>query len=148
MPELTIILPVSEPGNLHEPPHVLAQFVDMVTAKSFADDESQKQISTHLATCIYCQTMLGSYLVALSKYNKAHNIPVDDVEKLLGQLKDIIHETIKDDIPAYVDALMEQNEKKANQHYPLFAEHLQSCEDCKREVADLHSLLQQLEASW
>jgi hypothetical protein len=144
MKEITVPLPTSDPADLGKFPHFLPQLIDMITGKCQLFPAQQEQCWQHLAECIHCQTFLGSYLVEIIKYDKAHNNPEGSAQELLIQLTQIMHKTLKEDIPAYVEALEEQREEEANSRFPLLADHLQACQDCQLAVQDLRSWLRQL----
>ena len=54
------------------------------------------------------------------------------------------HATFKEEIPAYVEALIEQSEQEVHARFPLLTEHVSVCQDCQEEVRDLRSWLTQL----
>jgi hypothetical protein len=143
MKGITVPLPANDLGSLKKPPHVLPQLIDMITGKRQLPPEQQEQRWEHLVECIHCQTFLGSYLVKMIEYDKAHGNPAGTAQELLTRLTQIIHETLKEDIPAYVEALREQSEEETNNRFPRLAEHLQACRDCQSAVQDLRSWLGQ-----
>jgi hypothetical protein len=142
MKEFITARPVRIFEDLKKPPHVLSQFIDMLTGRGPLDLVQQGQRWQHLAGCIDCQTFLGIYLI---EYEKAEGSLEGPVRELLSQLTQIMHETLKKDIPAYVDTLEEQGKEPATSHFPLFSEHMQSCPDCQLAVRDLQSWLRMVE---
>lgn len=139
----TVTLPARDPGNLLKPPHVLSQFIDAITEKQQLSSDQQEQTRNHLARCIHCQSFLGSYLVSMLTDDKTSDTLKGEARELLAQLKSIIHETLAADIPAYVDELVENGQEEADSRFPLFTEHLQSCQDCQQVVQDLQTWLKQ-----
>jgi hypothetical protein len=139
----TVTLPARDLGDLLKPPHVLSQFMDAITKKQQLTSDQQEQARKHLARCIHCQSFLGSYLVSMLKDNKTSETLKKEARELLTQLKSIIHETLAADTPAYVDELVENGQEEADNRFPFFAEHLQSCQDCQGTVQDLQIWLKQ-----
>jgi hypothetical protein len=137
----TNTLPTIESESLEKPPHVLPQFIDMINGKRQFNPTQQKQRWEHLATCIHCQIFLGSYLVKAIEYNKLHSIPEGSEQKLLSQLTKVMHKTLEEDIPTYVEVLVGQDEEEANNRFPLLAHHLRECPGCHSAVQDLRSWL-------
>jgi hypothetical protein len=64
---------------------------------------------------------------------------------LLTQLTHLMHGQLKEDIPAYVEILEEQNEEEANRRFPRLVKHLATCQVCQEAVQELHSWLSQSE---
>lgn len=141
MKGITAPLHVSDLGDLNKPPHVLSQLIDMITGELQLPPAQQEQRWEHLAECIHCQAFLGSYLIKMIEYNKAHGEPEEPAQELLSRLARIMHETLKEDIPAYVETLEELGEGHAKSRFPEFANHLQTCRDCQLAVQDLRSWL-------
>lgn len=139
----TVPLP-NDLGDLKRLPHVMAQFIDMLTGEQQLPATEQEQRWQHLEQCIHCQAFLASYLVKLIEYDKAHGEPEEPAQGLLDQLTQIMHETLKEDIPAYVEALAEYGEEEAGRSFALFTGHLHTCRDCQMAVQDLRAWLDQL----
>ena len=139
----TVPLPVSDLGDLKNPPHVLYQFIDMLLGDNQTSLVQQEQRWSHLATCMPCQAFLGSYLLKTIEYDEAHGNAKGPAQELLIQLIQIIHETLKEDIPAYVEALDEQGEEEANSQFPQFTDHLHTCKECQLAAQDLRLWLHQ-----
>ncbi len=139
----TNTLPAIEPESLDKSPHVLSQLIDMINGKRQFTPTQQKHRWEHLAACIHCQVFLGSYLVKAIEYNKAHGIPEGPEQKLLSRLTKVMHKTLKEDIPAYVEVLVGQDEEEANDRFPLLSHHLRECPACHSAVQDLQSWLRQ-----
>ncbi len=140
-------LSTNDLGSLSQSPHVMTQFIDMLAGKQPLSLARQEQRWEHLAHCIDCQVFLGSYLVKLIEYDKANGIPTELAQELLAQLAQLIelsHETLKEDIPAYVEALEELSEEDAKQKFPQLGEHVQHCSDCQEAVEDLRLWLRRL----
>lgn len=145
MRKRTATLPASDPGDLRKPPHVLSQYLDAIMGKQQLSSERQEQRKKHLAGCIHCQAFLGSSLVSILADSETPAHLQEEARTLLTQLTGIIHETLAADTSAYVDELVERGKEEASNQFPLFAEHLQSCQDCQRAVQDLQTWLKRRE---
>lgn len=139
------VLPASDPGDLRKPPHVLSQYMDAIMGKQPLSSDQQAERKKHLAGCIHCQAFLASSLLSMLKDSETPVHLQEEAHELLTQLTGIIHETLAADTSAYVDELIERGNEEANNRFPLFAEHLQSCRDCQRAVQDLQTWLKQSE---
>lgn len=137
----TATLPKIEPESVEKPPHVVPQYIDMINGKRHFTPVQQKKRWGHLSSCIHCQVFLGSYLVKAIEYNRTHGIPEGLEEKLLSQLNEVMHETLKEDILGYVEVLIGQDEEEANDRFPLLAHHLRECSVCRSAIQDLVSWL-------
>ena len=127
--------------DVSRPPHVVPQFVDMILGEQQLSPTHQQQAWDHLAVCIQCQTFLECYLHEVIAYNKEHSEPDERVRKLLTKLAQIIHETLKEDIPAYVETVEKQGAATAARRFPQFAEHLPTCQICQLTVQNIHEWL-------
>ena len=145
MRSTTIPLPISELEALQYPPHVLSQLIDMLSDEEQSLLVQREQRWAHLATCIPCQTFLGSYLLKTIEYNEAHGSPEGSVQELLARLIQSIHQTLEADVAPYVEALEEQGVEEANNEFPQFAEHLQTCRECQAAVQDVRVWVHQQE---
>ena len=141
MPSTTVPLPMNELEDLQRPPHVLSQLIDMLFDEERFLPEQQTQRWTHLATCIPCQSFLGSYLLQSIEYDKAHGKPEGPAQEHLARLIQHMHQTLEVDIPPYVEALEERGVEEANKLFPQFAEHVQTCPECQSAVQDLRRWL-------
>lgn len=131
---------VDSPGELEKPPHLVSQFIDMLIDQQPLSAELQEERWEHLELCIYCQGFLGTYLLKKIEYDTEHGESEEAAKVLLSQLKHLMHETLKKDIPAYVEMFLEQSETQARQ-FPLLVEHLATCKDCQDEVQALQTWL-------
>lgn len=145
MKRRTATLPTSDPGSLNEPPHVLSELIDTITGKFQPSPTQQEQIRAHLVECLHCQGFLGTYLLKTIEYNQKNSSPEAPAQALLARLTHLMHETLKKSLPAYIDDLREKGQEAANRRFPLFADHLQACQDCQSAVRDLRAWLDQLE---
>ena len=140
----TVAIPESDLGQA---PHVMTQFIDMLANEQPLSLAQQTERWEHLSSCLECQVFLGSYLVKLIEDDKACGIPTEVAEDLLARLSQLIkssHETLKEDVPAYVEALEELREEDAKQRFPQLSEHVQHCSDCQEEIGDLRLWLRHL----
>ncbi len=145
MNKITVTLPASGWESLEKPPHVLPQLISILTGQDQVLPAQQEQRWAHLAECVHCQEFLRRYLAKMIEYDKAQGNPEGQAPELLTQLAHIMHEQLKEDVPAYVETLEELNEEEANRRFPRFAMHLAMCRDCQEAVQDLHSWLSQSE---
>src|SRR5450755_1926064 len=145
MNKITVTLPTSSWKHLEKLPHVLPQLIDILTGQDQMLPAQQEQRWAHLAECVHCRLFLRSYLVKMIEYDKAQGNPEGLAPELLTQLAYIMHEQLKEDIPAYVETLEAQNEEEANRRFPRFANHLSTCRYCQEALQDLHSWLSQSE---
>jgi hypothetical protein len=147
MTKVTITQPLSGWESLKKPPHVLPQLIAILSGQDQELPAQQEQRWAHLAECIDCQAFLRSYLVKLIESDKAQDNAETLAPALLTQLTYIMHEQLKEDIPAYVETLETQNEEEANRRFSRFAMHLSTCRDCQGAVQDLHAWLSQSEVN-
>lgn len=145
MNRITGTLPTNSWKSLEKPPHVLPQLIDLLTGQDQVLPAQQEQRWAHLAECAQCQEFLRRYLAKMIEDDKAQGNPEGQAPELLTQLTHLMHEQLKEDVPAYIETLEEQNEEEANRRFPRFAQHLASCRDCQAAVQDLHSWLSQSE---
>lgn len=134
---------VDGPGELEKPPHLLSQFIDMLIDQQPLSIEQQEERWEHLEQCIYCQSFLGIYLLKRIEDDTQHGEVEESTKMLLSRLTHIMHETLQDDIPAYVEMFVAQGEIQAYKHFPLLTEHLVTCKDCQNEVQTLQIWLRQ-----
>ncbi|GAC1429399.1 MAG: hypothetical protein PVS3B3_28660 [Ktedonobacteraceae bacterium] len=145
MRSTTVPLPTSDLDDLQQPPHVLSQLIDMLFDERQSLLEQQEQRWAHLATCIPCQAFLGSYLLKTIEYDSVHGNPEGPAQGLLARLIQSMHQTLKADLPPYVETLEELGIEDANTRFPQFVEHLQTCRECQVVVQDMQERLQQRE---
>lgn len=145
MKERTDALSTDDAGNLNKFPHVLSQMIDIIVGKAQASPGEKERRWRHLAECIYCQTFLASYLLETIADDKAHGLAEEPARGLLTRLTRIMHGTLKRDIPAYVETLVEQGIEETAGLFPLLTDHLRDCQDCQSAVQDLQSWLQEFE---
>ncbi len=144
MKENTAILLANGSEKLDQAPHVLAQLIELLRGTSPFSPAQHRQIGQHLAECMHCQVFVELSLLTMIEDAQMHGNPIRPTQELLTRWSRITHATYKEDIPAYVETLMEQGDKKAHARFPLLAEHVQTCQDCQEEVRDLRSWLGQL----
>ena len=140
-------LQTNDLGSLEQPPHVMTQYIDMLANEQPLSLAQQTERWEHLAHCLECEIFLGSYLVKLIEYDKTCGIPTEVAEDLLTRLPQLIesnHEILKEDIPAYVEALEELSEEDANKRFSQLSEHVKHCMDCQEAVQDLREWIRHL----
>ena len=144
MKENATTLRVDYPEKLDQAPHVLAQLLNLLGGTGPLAVAQRQQIGQHLAICIPCQVGVEIALLAVIEDAQTREQPVQYAQKLLACLARITHATFKEEIPAYVEALLEQSEQEVHARFPLLTEHVNMCQDCQEEVRDLRSWLTQL----
>ncbi len=141
MEKASTVLLIGDVEELREPPHVISQLIDMVLGEDQNLLAQQEQRWAHLKICVSCQAFLGSYLLKAIEYDKAHDIPSQGTQQLLSKLTQLMHGTLAEDMPAYIEALENRGEAEANKLFTQFVDHLRSCRECQLEVQDLRSWL-------
>lgn len=137
----TITASTDQPEELAQAPHVLAQLVDLLAGTLQPTPEREAQIAEHLAECTSCQVFVELSLLAILKDERERDKPSDEAQTLLARLSRIRHATLKEEILAYVEAQLEQGEQAANARFPMLADHLPTCQECREEVHNLRSWL-------
>ncbi|SRR5260370_29819117 len=130
-------------SSLLEKPHILSHILDVLTRKRQLIAAERKRMREHLTNCIHCQVFLWRFLAETIKYDQEHGILDESGRKLLAQLTRIIHETLKDAIPRYVEVLEGRGEEEANKQFPILEEHLKNCRICQYIVEGTRSWLRQ-----
>ncbi len=130
--------------ELDQAPHVLTQLLDLLKGTLKLSVSQRRQVGQHLANCMPCQVCVAMALLAMIEDAQARGEPVERTRRLLACLLRTTHATFKEEIPAYVDALIEQGEQEARARFPWLAEHVRVCRDCEEEVRDLRLWLTQL----
>lgn len=144
MKEKAATLHIHHFEELDQAPHVLAQLLDLLNGTLHLSITRRRQIGQHLASCLPCQVCAAMALLAVVEDARARGEPVERIQRLLTCLLRITHAAFKEEIPAYVDTLIEQGEREARARFPWLTEHVRICQDCEEEVHDLRSWLAQL----
>lgn len=143
MSKKTSTLLTSNTENLNRPPHVLPQLIKLVEEGSQSTSDEQMHRWQHLAECVHCQTLLGCYLLKIIADKQARNLLAQHEQELLNRLRDIIHKTLAEVLPAYTEVLVGRGAEEAARRFPIFAEHLRECQVCSPAVRDLQAWLQE-----
>lgn len=120
------------PEHLEQAPHVLAQVLDLFGGASLPSPEQRQQLVRHLAVCMHCQ--IGIELVLQELLERAEGRAAEQARSLLTFWLDLTHTVLAGQIPSYVDAVLAQGEHKASACFPVLAQHLHSCGNCREEV--------------
>src|SRR5260370_29621907 len=122
--------------NLEQPPHILLALIDLVRGEGHTNSYEQEQILGHLAECMHCQDALRTLLAIELDQDRQVGITEEPIWQLISRLTSIIEKTqIRQDIPAYVEAIELWGNEEAKKKYPGLAEHLQNCKSCQSTVA-------------
>jgi hypothetical protein len=136
----THVLPETGFENLDVPPHVLSQLIDMLLGNWQPAPADLEVLLSHLVECLHCQLALGT-LIALELHSDLAEEDHSTLRNLLAQLTDLIHETQIDDLVAYLEVLEAQGQAEASSRFPVLAEHLQHCQDCRSTIEETRVLL-------
>lgn len=132
--------------NLEQPPHVLPVLIGLVRGEVHPDSFEQERIFGHLTECVLCQDALRTLLAIELDRDRQIGITEEPIRKLISRLSRIIEKTqIRQDIPAYIEAVELWGDEVAQKRFPKFAEHLRDCKSCQLLVADVQNLKRQAE---
>lgn len=135
-----------ESFNLEQSPHVLPLLIGLVRGEIHPNSFEQEQILRHLTDCISCQDALRTLLAIELDQDRQIGITEEPIGKLIVRLSRIIEQTqIRQDIPAYVEAIELWGDEEAKKKYPELAEHLQNCKSCQSLVTGVQSLKREAE---
>lgn len=140
----THVLPETGFENLDVPPHVLSQLIDMMLVNWQPAPADLETLLSHLVECLHCQLTLGT-LIALELHSNPAEEDHRTLRNLLAQLTDFIHQTQIDDLVAYLEVLEVQGQDEASSRFPVLAEHLQHCQDCRSTIVETRALLRSAE---
>lgn len=137
---------ISEYSMLENPPHILPELINLVSSERPLNSSEQEQMLAHLAECIPCENALMTLLVVELENERQIGLSEEPAWRLISKLSEIKEETqIRDDIPAYIEALEVQGVEEANKRFPRLAEHLKKCKACQSTVEGVRSLLHDAE---
>jgi len=140
----THVLPEIGFENLDLPPHVLSLLVDMMLGNWQPAPADLEALPSHLVECLHCQLALGT-LIALELHSDLAEEDRGTLRNLLARLTDLIHETQIDDLVAYLEVLEVQGQDEASSRFPVLAEHLKHCQDCRSTIEETRALLRSAE---
>jgi hypothetical protein len=140
----THVLPETGFENLGVPPHVLSQLIDMMLGDWQPAPADLEALLSHLVECLHCQLALGT-LIALELHSDVAEEDRTILRTLLARLTDLIHETQIDGLAAYLEVLEAQGQDEASNRFPVLAEHLQHCQDCRSTIVETRVLLRSAE---
>ena len=137
----TTALLVQSSDTLDQPPHILPALIELVRDEGRPTAVEEEQQLAHLAECLSCQDALRALLAIELDRDRQAGITEEPVWKLISRLSDIREETrIRDDIPAYIEALELWGSEEAQKRYPRLVEHLRKCKSCQSTVAGIQAL--------
>ena len=137
---------VHNSDNLEQPPHIFPALIDMVRGEAHPNLYEQERILGHLVECLPCQDALRTILAIELDQDRQIGITEEPIGKLISRLANIIEKTqIRQDIPAYVEAIELWGNEEAKKKYPRLVEHLQNCKSCQSLVAGIQTLKREAE---
>jgi len=130
--------------DMFSSPHVASSLVRMFDEKWQLEPDEFRQLIDHLSTCTNCQRSLGLlFLASVDKFVSKGEYD-DEVQAILVELKEVIHETqVLQDLSGYADTLERNGIRKARKQYPEFAEHVKYCKECQQEVKNTRKLIRE-----
>jgi hypothetical protein len=141
-----IALLVHNSENLDQPPHMLPALIDLVSGEGHPTSYEREQLLAHLAGCTSCQDALRTLLAVELGQDRQVGITGEPVSKLISWLSDITEKTqMRNDIPAYIEAIELWGNKEAKKRYPRLTEHLQKCKSCQSLVEGIQTLKREAE---
>ena len=136
----------TQDSDLEQPPHVLSVLIDLVRGEVHPNSSEQERIFGHLSECVLCQDALRTLLAIELDRDRQIGITEEPIRKLISRLSSIIEKTqIRQDIPAYIEAIELWGDEEAGKRYPQLAEHLQNCKSCQSLVAAVQCLKREAE---
>lgn len=143
--EVNILL-ACDSDFLEKPPHILPTLIDLVRGEGHLTSIEQEQLSGHLAECITCQNVLKTLLAIELDQDRRMGLSEEPIWKLISRLSAILEKTnIRNNIPAYIEALELLGEKEAKKRYARLTEHLQNCKNCQSLVEGTQALKREAE---
>ena len=132
--------------DLEQPPHVLPVLIGLVRDEAHPDSFEQERILGHLTECVLCQDALRTLLAIELDRDRQIGITEAPIRKLISRLSSIIEETqIRQDIPAYIEAIELWGYEEAQKRFPKLGDHLRNCKSCQLLVADVQNLKREAE---
>ncbi len=128
--------------HLEQHPHILLVLIDLIRGVGHPNPSEQEQILSHLVECVPCQDDLRTLLAIELERDR----PEEPIRKLISRLSSIIEKTrIRQDIPAYVEAIELWGDEEAKKRYPQLADHLQICKSCQLLITGVQNLKREAE---
>jgi hypothetical protein len=135
------VLPAYDKDFLDKPPHILLALNDLVRGEGHLTSIKQEQLSGHLAECLACQNVLKTLLAIELDQDRQIGLSEEPIWKLISRLSAILEKTnIRNDIPAYIEALELLGEKEAKKRYARLTTHLQNCKSCQSMIEGTQAL--------
>lgn len=132
--------------NIAQPPHILPALFDQLRGEGHPTSFEREQQLGHLAECKACQDALRTLLAVELDQDRQVGITEEPIWKLISQLTSAIEKAqIRNDIPAYVEAIELWGNEEARKRYPRLTEHLQTCKSCQSMVAGIQTLKHEAE---
>lgn len=132
--------------NLEQPPHILLVLIGLVRGEAHPNSYELELLSRHLIECLPCQDALRTLLAIELDQDRQIGITEEPIGKLIARLSRIIEKAqIRQDIPAYIEAIELWGDEEAKRRYPRLVEHLQDCKSCQSTVTGLQALKHEAE---
>jgi len=133
--------------DLLVPPHIVGKLIHLILGEWQPDSSQQEQLIGHLIGCPYCRTVLIVLLSAEQEYEKVNNSPESSARNLLTRFVTIHHEIEAKDyeqMGAYAEAIVAEGREKADERFPILAEHIERCPSCKSTLEETLAFLNEL----
>lgn len=125
-------------------PHIVAKLIQLVVGEWQPDPVQQEQLIAHLTECPYCRTALIVLLSAEQEYEKLNISPESSARNLLARFVTIHHEIEAQEyeqMGAYAEAIVAEGREKADERFPILAEHIEKCPGCKSTLEETLAFL-------
>ncbi len=130
------------------PPHIVGKLIDLVAGEWQPDPSQQEQLATHLTECHYCRTALIVLLSAGQECERSNSYPEGPARNLLMRFVTIHHEVEVleyEHMGAYAEAIVAEGIEEADKRFPILAEHIRRCPNCKSTLEETLAFLKEPE---
>lgn len=114
-------------------PHIVNELFHIVMGEWQLDSSQKEQMIGHLRECEHCRTALLVLLSTHQEYETLNNYAGTPARDLLTQFETIHHEIAVHDyehMGAYAEAIKTEGREKADERFPILAEHIRKCASC------------------
>ncbi len=134
--------PLTIDSSVPESPHILPQCIDIITNNRRLNIARYQKLKEHYEQCIHCQVRSEVFLLTTQKKEQSAIDSTNAERRHLQRLIHMLHSIVREDIAVYIDVLEERGVAEASERFPLFAEHLDSCQECQCSVEETRKWLQ------
>lgn len=122
--------------------HIMPKCIDIVINNRRLSIARYQKLKDHYEQCIHCQVKVGVFLRTTQREEQI-TIDTTNVERRhLQSLVHLLHSIVREDIAVYIDVLEVQGATEASKRFLAFAEHLDSCQECRHSVEETCKWLQ------